>query len=58
MVGGAIAIFSDGAIDSFFENGPDVGKAFSEGVDALETTGEAIGDAASSVADTVGGWFS
>lgn len=58
VVGGAIAIFSDGAIDSLFENGPDVGKAFSEGVDALESTGEAIGDAASSVADTVGGWFS
>ncbi|NPD03697.1 hypothetical protein HN031_03245 [Nocardioides sp. zg-1308] len=58
VVGAGIAIFADGAIDSFFENGPDVGKAWDEGVDALEDTGEAIADGVSSVGDTIGGWFS
>jgi len=57
-VGAGVAIFTDGAIDSLFENGPDVGKAASEGWDAIEDTGEAIGDGISSAADTVGGWFS
>lgn len=51
-------IFADGAIDSFFENGPDVGRAWEEGLDALQGTGGAIKDAAGSVGDTVGGWFS
>ncbi len=58
VVGAGIAIFADGAIDSLFENGPDVGKAWDEGVDALEDTGEAIVDGVSSVGETVGGWFS
>ena len=56
-VGAGVAIFADGAIDSLFENGPDVGKAFDEGVDALADTGDAIADGVSSAADTVGGWF-
>lgn len=58
VVGAGIAIFADGAIDSFFENGPDVGKAWDEGVDALADTGEAIADGVSSVGETIGGWFS
>ncbi|MEU0267328.1 WXG100 family type VII secretion target [Nocardioides sp. NPDC006303] len=56
-VGAGVAIFADGAIDSLFENGPDVGKALDEGMKSLKDTGDAIGDAASSVKDTVGGWF-
>lgn len=58
VVGAGIAIFSDGAIDSLFENGPDVGKAFDAGVDALEDTGGAIKDGVSSVGDKIGGLFS
>jgi len=58
VVGAGVAIFSDGVIDSLFENGPDVGAAWNAGVDALADTGEAIGDFAGGVADTVGGWFS
>jgi hypothetical protein len=57
VVGAGVAIFADGAIDSLFENGPDVGKAFDEGLDALADTGDAIADGVSSAADTVGGWF-
>ncbi|MCW2817925.1 MAG: hypothetical protein JWR42_712 [Marmoricola sp.] len=58
VIGAGVAIFADGAIDSFFENGPDVGQALSEGWDAVENTGETIADGLSSAADTVGGWFS
>ncbi|MRJ77091.1 hypothetical protein GEV29_11110 [Aeromicrobium sp. SMF47] len=57
VVGAGIAIFSDGAIDSLFENGPDVGKAFDEGVDALKETGGAIKDGVSGVAGKIGGLF-
>ncbi|WP_028644005.1 WXG100 family type VII secretion target [Nocardioides sp. URHA0020] len=57
VVGAGVAIFADGAIDSLFENGPDIGAAFDEGVDALADTGGAIADGVSSAADTVGGWF-
>lgn len=57
-IGAGVAIFADGAIDSLFENGPDVGAAAEAGVEALADTGEAIADGVSSVADTVGGWFS
>lgn len=58
VIGAGVAIFADGAIDSLFENGPDVGEAFDEGVEALEETGGAIADGVSSAVDTVGGWFS
>lgn len=62
ILGGGAAVvtgvFADGAIDSVFENGPDVGKAWEEGLDSLQNTGGAIKDAAGSVGDTVGGWFS
>lgn len=57
LVGAGAAIFSDGAIDSFFENGPDVGEALSAGVGALGDTAGAIGDGLGSAASTVGGWF-
>lgn len=57
VIGAGVSIFSDGAIDSLFENGPDVGKAWDAGVDALEDTGETIASGISSAADTVGGWF-
>jgi uncharacterized protein YukE len=58
IVGAGVSIFSDGMIDSFFENGPDVGEALSEGVDALADTGEAIADGVGGAISTVGGWFS
>lgn len=57
VVGAGVAIFADGAIDSLFENGPDVGKAWDEGVDALEDTGEAIVDGVSGAVEAIGGWF-
>lgn len=56
-VGAATAIFTDGMIDSLFENGPDVGKAFSAGTESLAGTGEAIGDGVSGMANAVGSWF-
>lgn len=57
IVGAGVAIFTDGAIDSLFENGPDVGEAFDAGVDALEDTGSAIVDGVSSVGGAIGGLF-
>ena len=58
VIGAGVAIFADGAIDSLFENGPDVGQAWDEGVEALQDTGDAIVDGVSSVGETIGGWFS
>ncbi len=58
VVGAGVSIFADGAIDSMFENGPDVGAALSEGWGAVEDTGGAIADGVSGAAETVGGWFS
>lgn len=57
VVGAGVAIFADGAIDSFFENGPDVGKALEEGWEALEDTGEAIAGGISGAVSAIGGWF-
>ncbi|WP_121254521.1 hypothetical protein [Nocardioides ferulae] len=57
VVGAGVAIFSDGAIDSLFENGPDVGAAWDAGVDALADTGGAIADGVGSVVDGIGGLF-
>lgn len=56
-VGAGIAIFSDGAIDSLFENGPDVGAAFDSGVDALADTGGAIKDGVGKLGGAIGGLF-
>jgi hypothetical protein len=61
VVGAGVGIFASGAIDSLFENGPDVGKAFESGADAVADTGEAIGDAVGGAvggaADAIGGLF-
>lgn len=57
VVGAGVAIFADGAIDSVFENGPDVGEAWDAGVEALADTGGAIADGVSGAVDAVGGWF-
>lgn len=58
VVGAGVSIFADGAIDSMFENGPDVGAALEEGWNAIEDTGGAIGDGVSGAVDTVSGWLS
>ncbi|WP_370201555.1 hypothetical protein [Aeromicrobium sp.] len=58
IVGAGVSLFADGAIDSLFENGPDVGAALEEGWNAIEDTGSAIADGVSGAMDTVGGWFS
>ncbi|GAB2449927.1 hypothetical protein GCM10027062_33940 [Nocardioides hungaricus] len=57
IIGAGVGIFTSGAIDSLFENGPDVGEAFNSGVDALADTGEAIGDGVGAVVDGIGGLF-
>jgi hypothetical protein len=57
VIGAGVGIFTSGAIDSLFENGPDVGAAAEAGWDAVADTGEAIGDAAGSVGDAIGGLF-
>ncbi|SDB84446.1 hypothetical protein SAMN05216410_0392 [Sanguibacter gelidistatuariae] len=54
VIGGAVGIFTSGMVDGFFENGPDVGAAFQQGVDDLVGTGKAIGDLASGAAGWVG----
>lgn len=58
VIGAGVSVFADGAIDSMFENGPDVGAALDEGWQAVEDTGGAIADGVSGAAETVGGWFS
>jgi hypothetical protein len=57
VVGAGVGIFTSGAIDSLFENGPDVGEAFDAGVDAVKDTGEAVGDAVGGAVSAVGGLF-
>ena len=57
VVGAGVGLFTSGAIDSLFENGPDVGAALDSGVDALEDTGGAIADGAGAVVDGIGGLF-
>jgi len=57
IVGAGVGIFTSGAIDSLFENGPDVGDAVDAGWDAVEDTGGAIGDAAGAVGGAIGGLF-
>ena len=58
LVGAGVSIFADGAIDSLFESGPDVGAALEEGGDAIEDTGGAIADGVSGAVSAVGGWLS
>lgn len=57
VVGAGVGIFTSGAMDSLFENGPDVGAAAEAGWEAVTDTGEAIGDAAGAVGDAIGGLF-
>jgi hypothetical protein len=57
VVGAGVGIFTSGAIDSLFEDGPDVGAAVDSGLDALEDTGGAIVDGAGAVVDGIGGLF-
>lgn len=54
VVGGVVGIFTSGMVDGLFENGPDVGAAFTQGVEDLVDTGKAIGDLASGAAEWVG----
>lgn len=58
IVGAGVSIFADGAIDSLFENGPDVGAALDNGWEAIEDTGGAIADGVSGAVSAVGGWLS
>lgn len=57
IVGAGVGIFTSGAIDSLFENGPDVGAAVDAGVDAVTDTAGAIADGAGAVVDGIGGLF-
>ncbi len=57
IIGAGVGIFASGAIDSLFENGPDVGEAAEAGWDAVEDTGEAIADGVGAVGGAIGGLF-
>jgi len=50
-VGGVVGIFTSGVVDGFFEQGPDVMGALSNGVNDVAETGEAIGGLAVAAAD-------
>lgn len=55
VVGAAFGIFASGALDSVFENGPDVGAAWHAGKDAVVDTGKAIVGAPVSLAKSIFG---
>lgn len=57
LVGAGVGIFTSGMVDSLFEDGPDVGDAAVEGLEAVWDTGAAALSGAGSLARTVGGWF-
>ncbi|MGN6129413.1 MAG: hypothetical protein ACTHOK_03640 [Nocardioidaceae bacterium] len=57
VVGLGVGLFASGAIDSLFENGPDVGEAVSEGWGAVTDTVGAVGDGLSAAGDFIGGLF-
>ncbi|QWZ09280.1 hypothetical protein KRR39_05705 [Nocardioides panacis] len=57
IIGAGVGIFTSGAIDSLFENGPDVGQAAAAGWDAVEDTGGAIVDGVGAVGGAIGGLF-
>lgn len=57
VVGLGVGLFASGAIDSMFENGPDVGKALDAGAEAVTDTVGAIGDGFKAAGDFVGGLF-
>lgn len=55
--GAVVGLMADGAIDSLFENGPDVGAALDEAGEAVADAGGAIVDGVSSVGSAIGGLF-
>lgn len=57
VVGTAAGIFVSGALDSVFENGPDVGAAFAAGGDAFVDTVEVIGGPIVGAVKGIGGLF-
>lgn len=57
VVGLGVGIFTSGAIDSLFKNGPDVGAAFEAGGEAITETVGAVGDGLEAAGDFVGGLF-
>lgn len=57
VVGAGVGIFASGAIDSLFENGPDVGEAAEAGWDAVKDTGGAIADGVGAIGGAIGGLF-
>lgn len=57
VVGLGVGIFASGAIDSMFENGPDVGAAVDAGAEAVTDTVGAVGDGLEAAGDFVGGLF-
>jgi uncharacterized protein YukE len=57
VVGLGVGVFASGAIDSLFENGPDVGAAWDAGTEAVTDTVGAVGDGIKSAAGFVGGLF-
>lgn len=56
-VGLGVGIFASGAIDSLFENGPDVGQALDEGWESVTDTVGAVGDGLESAGDFIGDLF-
>lgn len=57
VVGLGVGIFASGAIDSLFENGPDVGQAIDEGWESVTDTVGAVGDGLEAAGDFVGDLF-
>ncbi len=57
VVGAGVGIVASGAIDSLFEEGPDVANALSDGWESLTDTGGAVGDGVGALVDGVGGLF-
>ncbi len=57
VVGAGVGVFTSGAIDSLFEDGPDVMDAWDAGLESLGDTGGAIADGVGGLVDGVGGLF-
>lgn len=57
VIGAGVGIFASGAIDSLFEDGPDVGTAVEAGADAVVDTGKAIAGPVVGLAKGIGGLF-
>lgn len=57
VVGAGVGVFTSGAIDSLFEDGPDVKDAWDAGVESLSDTGGAIVDGVGGIVGGVGGLF-